>query len=358
MVDDQAVGRGSGLPTRTGGVMTACTVYYSDGISANLVQAPWSGPWTTANGILALGAVSNLVLNSSDLTKQATYTATNCTTVFGATGPTGLTDATTITATDANATVTQAITSTAGVRITSCWIKRRTGIGTISLTNWGSTTWEPVTVTSAWTRVNTAVSGAGASNPTVGIQIATSGDAVDVFALHHEKATFVTPATLVTGAVAGGGSITAMSLTYPASGNVPATGPGTIAGTMTVLGSVTVALCTLMDTRDAGGVNGVHIEMSNTSRPAFAVRSAGVDTASITAGAGVDDFALGVPKRLLGAWAINDSALYSSGILRGTDTACDVPVSHFKLTIGANVSGGLQSNGPVRGIEVYSARLR
>lgn len=232
-----ALGAGpSTVATYTGGVVTgAGAIHYIDGPSGLLVPRTSGSPALTPNGLLVEGAISNLALQASDLTKAAAYTATNCTTTFTATGPDGVAnDATTITATAGNATVTQAITSAAGVRITSVWIKRRTGTGEIDLSNWGATTWEPVTVTSAWTRVSTAASSAGAANPTIGIRIVTNADAVDVFGLTHWVGAFAYPSTLVTQAVAA--SVSADVVTYAGAGNVNAS-RGTVAAVMGLTGN-------------------------------------------------------------------------------------------------------------------------
>lgn len=129
-------------------------------------------------------ARTNLCLYSSDLTNAA-WTKSNMTTAKTATGPDGGTNtATTCTATAGNATALQAITSGSSARITSCWIKRRTGTGNIDLTQDNGSTWATVTVTSGWTRVN--ISSVTSTNPTVGIRIVTSGDAVDVALFQHE----------------------------------------------------------------------------------------------------------------------------------------------------------------------------
>jgi hypothetical protein len=127
---------------------------------------------------------TNECLHGSDLTDSA-WTKTNCTTAKTATGPGGSANsATTLTADAANATCIQSITSASAERITSCYIKRRTGTGTINLTQDNGTTWTAVTVTNDWTRVN--VPAATVTDPDVGIRIVTSGDEVDV-ALFQEE---------------------------------------------------------------------------------------------------------------------------------------------------------------------------
>jgi hypothetical protein len=123
-------------------------------------------------------ARTNICLHSNDLT-QAAWTASNMTTAKTATGADGAANsATTITATAGNATILQSITSASAARVTQCAIKRRTGSGTVQMTQNGGTLWTAVTVTSAWTIVT--IPSATVTNPQVGLRIVTSGDAVDV----------------------------------------------------------------------------------------------------------------------------------------------------------------------------------
>jgi hypothetical protein len=123
-------------------------------------------------------ARTSLALHSCDLTNAA-WTASNMTAAKTATGPDGVANsATTITATAGNATILQSIVSASAARFTSCYIKRRTGSGTIEMTQDGGVAWAAVTVTADWTRVN--IASATVTNPSVGLRVVTSGDAVDV----------------------------------------------------------------------------------------------------------------------------------------------------------------------------------
>lgn len=127
------------------------------------------------------------------------WTPSNLTTSYTATGPDGVANsASTLTATAANATALQAITSASSSRLTSVYIKRRTGSGNIDLTQDNGTTWTTQTVTSSWTRV--ALAAVTSTNPTVGIRIVTSGDAVDVWCFQHETGTVATSPIITYGA--------------------------------------------------------------------------------------------------------------------------------------------------------------
>ncbi len=144
-------------------------------------------------------ARTNLALYSNDLTNAA-WTKSNMSTAKTATGADGASNsATTCTATAANATVLQAITSASSARITSAYIKRRAGSGNIDMTQDNGSTWTTVSVTSAWTRLN--IASVTSTNPTVGLRIVTSGDAVDVMYFQHEAAATVS-SPIVTGSAA------------------------------------------------------------------------------------------------------------------------------------------------------------
>lgn len=128
-------------------------------------------------------ARTNLCLRSCDLT-HAAWTKTNMTTARTATGPNNRANfATTLTATAANATVTQSITSASQARRSGFWVRRRTGSGSIEITQ-DNAAWSAVTVTSSWTLVESST--VTAANPIVGLRIVTSGDEIDVCFFQHE----------------------------------------------------------------------------------------------------------------------------------------------------------------------------
>ena len=133
---------------------------------------------------------TNLCLYSDDFTNAA-WVKSNLTAAKTATGPDGVANsASTLTATAANATALQAITSTSAARITSMFVKRRTGTGVIEMTQDNGSTWTAVTVTAGWTRVS--IPSATAADPTVGIRVVTDTDAIDVALFDHELGAFIT----------------------------------------------------------------------------------------------------------------------------------------------------------------------
>lgn len=167
-------------------------------------------------GYLPQNQKINYALQSDDLTQAATWVATTMTTSMTATGADGAANSATIlTATAGNAIILQTLVRASAQRITSCWIKRRTGSGVINMTQDNGVTWTPVTVTADWTQV--AIAAATAANPILGLQIVTNTDAVDVMWFLHEEAAFAsaTPIPTTSGSVTQNGD----QLSYPSDGN-------------------------------------------------------------------------------------------------------------------------------------------
>jgi len=166
--------------------------------SAAVYDLPYVYSSGVKTGIMVEPAATNLCLRSNDFT-NASWTKSNMTTALTATGPDNVANsASTLTATAGNATALQAITSGSSSRVTSTYIKRRTGSGNIDLTQDNGSTWTTQTVTSSWTRVSLAA--VTSTNPTVGIRIVTSGDEVDVYCFDHETGTVVTSGIITYGA--------------------------------------------------------------------------------------------------------------------------------------------------------------
>ena len=128
-------------------------------------------------------AEQNLLLNSQ--TFNTTWVASSITFATGITDPLGTTTAYTATASGANATVYQSVIIPADTFTFSIYIQRVTGTGTINLTLDG-TTMTVASVTGSWVRY-TATQTLTAGTYTVGIQIVTSGDAVNIWGAQLEQ---------------------------------------------------------------------------------------------------------------------------------------------------------------------------
>ena len=133
-------------------------------------------PVITNKGLIVSVQATNLALQSRDMT-QAAWVKTSMTAARSQVGIDNANNsANLLTATAANATVLQAITAASATYITSFFLKRSAGTGVVNITTDGGTTWTAQTLTPAFQRF--FVTKAALTNPSIGIQIVTSGDAV------------------------------------------------------------------------------------------------------------------------------------------------------------------------------------
>ena len=138
-------------------------------------------------GYYAEGQRTNLALYSNDFSNAA-WAKSNLTHASG-----------TLTATAANGTLLQTVTSTSQAHVFSIQIKRKTGTGAIALTLDNGATWTMKTISASWTRYEVTQT---LANPVFGIRIATSGDAIDVRHGQLETAGFSSSPILTTSASA------------------------------------------------------------------------------------------------------------------------------------------------------------
>lgn len=112
----------------------------------------------------------------SQLFRNAAWVKTNCTLTAGQTDSAAGTEAFTMTATGANATLLQSVALTGNLNRTfGIGIKRKTGTGDVSITVDG-VTYDVNVVTGSWVRYPTTLTASG--TVTAGIKLATSGDEV------------------------------------------------------------------------------------------------------------------------------------------------------------------------------------
>jgi hypothetical protein len=193
---------GTGIPTANAGtfvfVATAGTMYIHlslntgngtsgryDNISVKLLPGNHAFQSNSAQrptlGRNPFTGTRNLLTYSEDFS-NAVWAATTATKTSGVLDPLGGTTATTITATAGNGQILQTVGGSAGTSqayVTSIWLRRRTGTGSVFLFNPNGGGLATVTLTGSWAQYSVTGLGAAASN-FVGIRLATSGDAVDV----------------------------------------------------------------------------------------------------------------------------------------------------------------------------------
>jgi hypothetical protein len=273
-------------------------------------------------------SATNRVLWCRDLSNAA-WTKSSCTAAYTATGIDGVANsASTVTASGANATVLQSITHASTARTLSMFLKRRTGTGTVQTTIDGGTTWVTRTLDSTWQRFETQ---ATLANPSVGIRIVTSGDAVDVDFVQPEDGSAATspiatfsatatraeevptiplPASLI------GMTEGAIVADYVRDTTVPA---GTYPGVFRLIASNT------------DNMVGVYLDPTTATRAGLVVRTGGANQAvCITTG----DGALNTITRVAAGFRVDDFAASRSGNAVVVDTSGTVPPSLATLQIG------------------------
>ncbi len=167
-------------------------------VDGNGVVTEGSGTTITGGGYLPEPAATNLALHSRDFTNAA-WVATNITPAQDATGIDGATQASTLTATAANGTILQTITSASSAHTFAVFVARKTGTGTIEMTIDGGTTWVDITssltsdITDRFTVTQTL------ANPSIGFRIVTSGDEIEVDVAQLEATAFSTSPIITSG---------------------------------------------------------------------------------------------------------------------------------------------------------------
>jgi hypothetical protein len=149
----------------------------------------------TSNGLLIEEARTNRLLWNRDAT-DAAWVKTDVTAAKDQTGIDGVANAaSSLTSTADNGTCIQTITLASGSRTGSVFLKRITGTGNVQVSLDGST-WSTVDLSDTeWRRI--VLSGT-VTNPTVGIRIAVSGDAVAMDYGQVEDGAFATSPILTT----------------------------------------------------------------------------------------------------------------------------------------------------------------
>ncbi len=240
----------------------------------------------------------------------------------------GVNTATTLTASDTDATILQAITLGSAARCGSVYVKRRTGTGTVSFTIDGGSSWTDITAqinANTWTRVQVT---ATLTNPSVGFKISSIGDAIDVDCVQLESGTVATSPIVTTTATV---TRNADSLTYQTASNWSDT-----AGT---------AYIEVMPVVYSGGAigsatNGLLLSTSNSGATAFD----GTNTAN--GPTGTPD----ASEKLALNWTGSAMKVASSSTL-GTVGTYD---GGMGLT---NIGIGTGANGTFKNVSIYSSAL-
>jgi hypothetical protein len=203
----------------------------SDGV---LVELPAATPRVTARGwYMTQGPLTNLLLWNRDWTNPV-WTATNMTATLTSSGRTGITNsATVLTATAANATITQGITRASNLNQASVSVRRLTGTGNVQMTRDGAafTTLTSSRCKDPVTRAATAINSSTwvvcglqttSTNPIDGIRLVTSGDSIEVDLFFDANSGVATSTPIATQGTAVASSVDQASTPQPAAMNTAA----------------------------------------------------------------------------------------------------------------------------------------
>jgi hypothetical protein len=286
-------------PTALPYVPTTTTAVYAPAVDWLSAQS--------AYGLRSEAAATNRALWARDLTNAA-WTKTNATAALTATGIDGVANsASVVTATAGNATVLQAITHASEARTLSIFLKRRTGTGTIETTIDGGSTWVARTITTDWLRFTTTST---LADPSVGIRIVTSGDAVDVDAVQVETGSRASSPILTLGATA---TRAADALVVPGSGWISST-QGTLAADYVPSAAGTQLIVEL----DDATANERH---SLTNDGIFTVVDGGVSQAAVDGGTPT----VAARNKIAASYAVDAFAVALNGGAVVTDTSGTLP---------------------------------
>jgi hypothetical protein len=183
----------AGFPVSNLALQRKSDVWRATGTTARL-SASWATPETVQAVALPYANLSpttvkrvrvtteaqmtNLLVAVTDFTNAA-WTKTSVSLAGGIAGPDGTNSACTVTATAAGATITQTVSVTPANFVSSFYVRRRTGTGSVSIRNAANNGWIAVAVSSAWSRVSNDGGVTGATT-SASLQLSSSGDAIDI----------------------------------------------------------------------------------------------------------------------------------------------------------------------------------
>lgn len=158
-------------------------------LSANTARFDHDPVTFKSLGLLLEEARTNLAIRSGDVSDDAVWVPTNITKGSDSvTDPTGTANTNVrLTASAANGTLLQTVTSAIDDYSYAVFIRRATGTGDIDLTVDNGVTWTTQALTPGWNRFD--VSDASETNPVFGVRIVTSGDAIDFWGSDLNKNT-------------------------------------------------------------------------------------------------------------------------------------------------------------------------
>lgn len=308
-------------------------------------------PAGNALGFLTEDQRQNEALHNRDLT-NAVWVKTNTTAAMDAVGYDGVANAaSTLTATANNGTCFQTVTKVSAQNTYSVDIRRKTGSGTVEITDNGGTNFTDVTASinsTTYTRLSLTRTQA---NPEFGFRLGTNGDEIEVDFNQLEAGAFpssriATTTTAVTRAV-DVGVITGSDFSdwYNAT-------EGTFVIEAATIGNPS-AIQRLLSIDDGGNNERINLFRLNANDLSLFCRAGGVEVVNISSIGNLTDE---VFFKAAFAYKLNDWAACVDGGTVSTDTSATVPTVD-RLRIGAWQNSTQYWSGHVRRITYYPARL-
>ena len=306
----------------------------------------------TSLGLLVEEVRTNICLYSEDLSNAA-WVASNVTKgSTSVTAPDGAANtAVRLTASAANGTILQTVTSASATRDYSVYMKRVTGTGNIDLTVDGGTTWTTKTLTADWTRFD--ITQAAVTNPQVGVRIVASGDAIDFWGSSLEAGAFPTSyiKTEASSVTRNADVVTVVDVSFY---NENA---GTLYADFINRVNPTISADRFAVAVASAANNQLALGFRNAGDTIYSIH----ETASGTDGSSLTETAL-IDTRYKAAagYASNDLRTYSNGNAGNAVASVTVPASNTftTLTVGASGIGNAEYwNGTIAEIRYYNTRL-
>ena len=214
-----ARGTGSATFTRASVATTTLSTGLLGAVGSGVARSLYS-PSGIYLGYFAEGAATQLITPTASIRDMtdASWVAVTMTAAKTSVGWDGAANsATRLTATGAGATILQTLVAAASSRTYSCGIRRVTGTGTIKLVQ-GLTKSADLSASLNSSTYTLVELNASVLNAAYGIEIGTSGDAIDVDFNQFEAGTFATSRIVTAGATRA-----TDVLTFPSSGNISLT---------------------------------------------------------------------------------------------------------------------------------------
>lgn len=340
----------SGSPTPTFTRATNAWTKLSSGLWASvatgIARSSYIGLTTAVGaygGYLAEGARTQLVTPTASIRDMtdASWIKVTMNAAKTATGIDGvINSATTITAAGANSTILQTLVAAATSRTNSCWVRRKTGTGTVILKQ-GTATLDFTALINSSTYTLVQLNDSEL-NVAYGIQINTNGDELDVDFNQFEAGTFASSPIDNTGAR------NADVLTYALAGNIVNT-VGAAYAELSTLFSIADPTTTPVALRSGGTILGVATSAADTT---IFERDG---TTSLTK-SGLTAMSTGIRKRAC-SWGSGMSITGDGAVVATSAFDGDM---NFSTALGVGCDGAtntLQWYGTVKNVRIWKTQL-